>query len=53
MALCPLGRLRRIEISYLRLVALTDAELGTLAPIVRAIRSEAGIGISIARVIYG
>ncbi|MFF0924288.1 hypothetical protein ACFYE8_32240 [Rhizobium leguminosarum] len=42
-----------IEISYLRLVALTDAELGTLAPIVRAIRSEAGIGISIARVIYG
>ncbi|MGO7564456.1 hypothetical protein ACC754_34160 [Rhizobium johnstonii] len=42
-----------IEISSPRLVALTDAELSTLAPIVRAIRSEAGIGISIARVIYG
>ncbi|MBY5592138.1 hypothetical protein HFO49_32750 [Rhizobium leguminosarum] len=42
-----------IEISYPRLVAPTDAELGTLAPIFRAIRSEAGIGISIARVIYG
>jgi hypothetical protein len=42
-----------IEISYPSLVALTDAELGTLAPIMRAIRSEAGIAISIARVIYG
>ncbi|MGM4884844.1 hypothetical protein [Rhizobium sp. 62_C5_N11_2] len=42
-----------VEISYARLVALTDEELGTLAPIVRAIRSEADIGISIARVIYG
>ncbi|PKA38918.1 hypothetical protein [Rhizobium sullae] len=42
-----------IEVSYPSLVALTDAELGTLAPIIRAIRSEAGIGISIARVIYG
>ncbi|MBY5706784.1 hypothetical protein HFO38_29380 [Rhizobium leguminosarum] len=42
-----------IEISYPSLSALTDDELGTLAPIVHAIRSEAGIGISIARVIYG
>ncbi|MGR4846276.1 MULTISPECIES: hypothetical protein [Rhizobium] len=41
-----------IEVSYPSLVALTDAELGTLAPIVRAIRSEVGIGISIARVVY-
>ncbi|MBY5406650.1 hypothetical protein [Rhizobium leguminosarum] len=42
-----------VEINYPSLVALTDAELGTLAPIIRAIRSEVGIGISIARVIYG
>lgn len=41
-----------IEISYPKLVELTDAELGTLAPIVNAIRGEAGIGISIARVVY-
>ncbi|MBY3238721.1 hypothetical protein HFO17_30030 [Rhizobium laguerreae] len=41
-----------IEVSYPSLVDLTDAELGTLAPIIRAIRSEAGIGISIARVVY-
>ncbi|MGZ2452701.1 MULTISPECIES: hypothetical protein [Rhizobium] len=42
-----------IEISYPSLSALTDDELGTLAPTVRAIRSEAGIGISIGCVIYG
>ncbi|RDJ00789.1 hypothetical protein B5K05_33515 [Rhizobium phaseoli] len=41
-----------IEISYPRLVALADDELGTLAPIIRAIRGEASIGISIARVVY-
>lgn len=41
-----------IKISYPSLVDLTDDELGTLAPIVRSIRSEAGIGISIARVVY-
>ncbi|MEZ2129778.1 MULTISPECIES: hypothetical protein [unclassified Sinorhizobium] len=41
-----------VEISYPRLVDLTDAELGTLAPIIRAIRSQAGIDISIARVVY-
>ncbi|MEN0117818.1 MAG: hypothetical protein AAGD15_13885 [Agrobacterium cavarae] len=41
-----------IEISYPSLVDLTDDELGTLAPIIRSIRSEAGIGISIARVVY-
>ncbi|QWW72483.1 hypothetical protein [Rhizobium sp. WYJ-E13] len=41
-----------IEISYPRLVALTDDELGTLAPIVRSIRNEASIAISIARVVY-
>ena len=42
-----------VEINYPSLVALTDDELGTLAPIVASIRGEAGIGISIARVIYG
>ncbi len=41
-----------VEISYPSLVPLTDDELGTLAPIVRAIRNEADIGISIARVAY-
>ncbi len=41
-----------IEVSYPRLVALADDELGTLAPIARSIRNEAGIAISIARVIY-
>lgn len=41
-----------IEVSYPSLVALTDDELGTLAPIARSIRNEAGIAISIARVIY-
>ncbi|MBY5827266.1 hypothetical protein [Rhizobium leguminosarum] len=41
-----------IEISYPSLVALTDDELGTLAPIVRSIRNEACIAISIARVVY-
>ncbi|WP_064710302.1 hypothetical protein [Rhizobium bangladeshense] len=41
-----------VEISYPSLVDLTDDELGTLAPIVRAIRNEADIGISIARVVY-
>ncbi|MGK6317410.1 hypothetical protein [Neorhizobium sp. DT-125] len=38
-----------VEISYPSLVALTDDDLGSLAPIVRALRSEAGVGISIAR----
>ncbi|MGP4727229.1 hypothetical protein ACSV5S_21395 [Agrobacterium deltaense] len=42
-----------IEVCYPSLVALTDDDLGTLAPVVRFIRSEAGIAISIARVIYG
>ena len=42
-----------IEVSYPSLVALTDDDLGTLAPIVRTIRNEAGIAISIAHVIYG
>ncbi|MBO9111913.1 MULTISPECIES: hypothetical protein [Rhizobium/Agrobacterium group] len=41
-----------IEVSYPRLVALADDELGTLAPIARSIRNEAGIAISIARVVY-
>lgn len=41
-----------VSISYPSLVDLTDAELGTLAPILRAIRAEASIGISIARVVY-
>lgn len=41
-----------IEVSYPSLVALTDDELGTLAPIVHAIRNETDIGISIARVVY-
>ncbi len=41
-----------IEVSYASLVALTDDELGTLAPIARSIRNEAGIAISIARVVY-
>lgn len=41
-----------VEISYPSLVPLTDDELGTLAPIVRSIRSEAGVDISIARVVY-
>jgi hypothetical protein len=41
-----------VEISYPSLVDLTDDELGTLAPIVRAIRERADIGISIARVVY-
>lgn len=41
-----------VEINYPRLVDLTDEELGTLAPIVRSIRNEAGIAISIARIVY-
>ncbi|MBY3584126.1 hypothetical protein HJA77_23525 [Rhizobium bangladeshense] len=41
-----------IEVSYPSLVALTDDELGTLAPIARCIRNEVGIAISIARVVY-
>lgn len=41
-----------IEVSYPSLVALTDDELGTLAPIALCIRHEAGIAISIARVVY-
>lgn len=41
-----------IEVCYPSLVALTDDDLGTLAPIIRAIRAEASIGISIARVVY-
>ncbi|EJB02306.1 hypothetical protein Rleg9DRAFT_7341 [Rhizobium leguminosarum bv. trifolii WSM597] len=41
-----------IEISYPTLVPLTDDELGALAPIIHAIRGEAGIGLSIARVVY-
>lgn len=41
-----------IEVDYPTLVALTDDQLGTLAPIVRAIRSETGIAISIARVVH-
>lgn len=40
-----------VEISYPSLVDLTDDELGTLAPIVRAIRKKTDIGISIARVV--
>ncbi len=40
-----------IEVACPTLVALTDDELGTLAPIVRAIRNDAGIAISIARVV--
>jgi len=41
-----------VESNYPRLVDLTDEELGTLAPIVRSIRNEAGIAISIARIVY-
>jgi hypothetical protein len=41
-----------IEVSYPNLVALTDDDLGTLAPIVRTICNEAGIAISIAHVLY-
>ncbi|MBX4870192.1 hypothetical protein HJA85_24965 [Rhizobium bangladeshense] len=41
-----------IEVTYPSLVALTDDELGMLAPIARSIRNEAGIAISIARVVY-
>ena len=41
-----------IEVSYPSLVALTDDELGTLAPIARCIRHEAGITISIARAVF-
>jgi len=41
-----------IEVSYPSLVALTDDELGTLAPIARCIRHEAGIAISIAHAVF-
>lgn len=41
-----------IEVCYPSLVALTDDDLGTLVPIVLSIRNEAGIAISIARVVY-
>ena len=41
-----------IDISYPSTVALTDAELGGLGPIIRDIARETGIGISAARVVY-
>jgi hypothetical protein len=41
-----------IEISYPTTVSVSDAEIGPLAPIIRGITRETGIGISVARVIY-
>ncbi|MBB3396099.1 hypothetical protein [Rhizobium sp. BK060] len=41
-----------IEISYPSTVALADAELGGLGPIIRDISRETGIAISAARVVY-
>ncbi|MBY5903968.1 hypothetical protein HFO88_27015 [Rhizobium leguminosarum] len=41
-----------IEVSYPSLVALTDDELGALAPIIRDIARNTGIAVSVARVVY-
>lgn len=41
-----------IEVSYPRTVALCEAELGLLAPIILDIARETGIAISAARVVY-
>ncbi|ACI59577.1 conserved hypothetical protein (plasmid) [Rhizobium leguminosarum bv. trifolii WSM2304] len=41
-----------IEISYPSTIALTDAELGGLGPIIRGISHETGMWISAARIVY-
>ncbi|WP_266064780.1 hypothetical protein [Brucella intermedia] len=41
-----------VDISYPKTVRLTDAELGSLATIIRDIRSETGLVINAARVVY-
>jgi hypothetical protein len=41
-----------VDIDYPELIALTDDELGSLAPIIKGITRETGIAVSASRVSY-